>query len=347
MGISYVILEKNARVGDNWRLRYESAKLHTIREYSHLPYDRTFDDSYPEFLTKDDLAKGYIDWVKKFHINISLDTKLLSGKWDDNQRKWTLNIQTGESLGVLTASYVVLAVGVGGQVPFLPQLPGRVRSPTSSPRTSLTRGQEKYQGVVLHSEEYHSPKGFAGRRGVVVGSANTAHDVAEDMLDAGLSSVTMVQRSKTYVLPIEWYMKIQSRKYNTQIPIALADKLGNSLPNPILSLISRATLHTFARQNPERFIALEKAGFRVEVFGDPVYQILERLGGHYMDVGASQKIAAGEVGDLISLTSTPVVNSLIDQDEVELGLDPLHGEWIRFRRWDRVTRRSRRFCDRL
>lgn len=36
-------------------------------------------------------------------------------------------------------------------------------------------------------------------------SGGVAHDVAEDMLAAGLASVTMVQRSATLVVPIEHY----------------------------------------------------------------------------------------------------------------------------------------------
>ena len=43
--------------------------------------------------------------------------------------------------------------------------------------------QEKFRGVALHSDEYKSSKGFEGHTGIVVGSANTAHDIAEDMLE--------------------------------------------------------------------------------------------------------------------------------------------------------------------
>lgn len=48
----------------------------------------------------------------------------------------------------------------------------------------------------------------------------------------------------------------------------------------------------------ERFDALERAGFRVDRFGDLWKLLSERLGGHYMDVGCSAKIAAGLVCSL-------------------------------------------------
>lgn len=59
--------------------------------------------------------------------------------------------------------------------------------------------------------------------------------------------------------------------------------------------MSRATLHSKAAQEPGRFDALEKAGFLLDRDGDIIYQIFERFGGHYMDVGTSARIASGQV----------------------------------------------------
>lgn len=39
---SYVILDRNEKIGDNWMNRYDSARLHVPREYSHLPFGRIF-----------------------------------------------------------------------------------------------------------------------------------------------------------------------------------------------------------------------------------------------------------------------------------------------------------------
>lgn len=66
----------------------------------------------------------------------------------------------------------------------------------------------------MHSADYKNPKKWKGRPGVIIGTANTgtpldlhgagrvllisqAHDIADDMLEDGLSSVTMVQRGRT------------------------------------------------------------------------------------------------------------------------------------------------------
>ncbi|KAJ4318835.1 hypothetical protein N0V84_006648 [Fusarium piperis] len=96
LGVSYVVLEKNAQVGDAWRNRYESARLHTVREYSHLPFDRTFGPEHNEYLGKDDLAKGHEKWAEKYGID---------GKASQ-----------------ITANHIVIATGAGSQSPVMPQL---------------------------------------------------------------------------------------------------------------------------------------------------------------------------------------------------------------------------------
>lgn len=70
LGVSYVVIDEIQNVGDNWTSRYDSTRLHTTREFAHLPFERTFGAQYQEYLTKDDVARGFIQWTKKFNINL-------------------------------------------------------------------------------------------------------------------------------------------------------------------------------------------------------------------------------------------------------------------------------------
>lgn len=54
-------------------------------------------------------------------------------------------------------------------------------------------------------------------------------------------------------------------------------------------------LHEMANEQSDFFDALEAAGFKTERYGDLISALYERLGGHYMNVGASEKIAKGLV----------------------------------------------------
>ncbi|KIW63602.1 hypothetical protein PV04_08589 [Phialophora macrospora] len=306
LGVSYVVLDKNAQIGDNWMTRYDSARLHTAREYSHLPFDRTFPLPYQEFLTKYDLAKGYKEWIEKFGIDqhIWFNTTLDSGSWDDQSRIWTLHVRRADgSAQTLTTGHVVMATGGGGQIPIMPHYPGR----------------ETFQGTVLHSADFKSAEPWREKPGIVVGTANTAHDVAEDMVEAALSHITMVQRSRTYVLPCEYFKAISDRSYNAEVPTVDADREGYTMPYAVTRLLSQKALHAAAAKEPERFDALEKVGFRVERYGDIMWHICEKLGGHYMDVGCSDLIAKGKIkmkSDALPTHYTPTGLAFSDGTEI-------------------------------
>ncbi len=276
---SYIILERNSKIGDNWMNRYNSTRLHTPREFSHLPFDRTF-TGYQEYLTKFDLAKGYLDWARRTGVDQHIwpKTNLEAGSWDEQDKFWTLQVRQSDVKSIRTRN-IIMAVGACGQTPVMPNLPGRLN----------------FQGLVLHSTDYKSPEAWKGKAGVIVGTANTAHDVAQDMVAAGLSSVTMVQRARTFVVPVENYKYFSDFLYNTTIPTSESDFEFLSTPYAVNRLIANTALAAMAKQDPARFDALEAAGFRVERYGDIWYHLCERGGGHYVDVGCSKLISEGAV----------------------------------------------------
>lgn len=83
--------------------------------------------------------------------------------------------------------------------------------------------------------------------------------------------------------------------YNESVPTEFADKLTSTNPLGISRLTNQAILHPMAEKDVERYDALERAGFKTERYGDIIFQLCERFGGHYMDVGASAKISKGAV----------------------------------------------------
>lgn len=254
LGVNYLVLETHPRVGENWATRYESAKLHTPKDYSQLPFARIFSSEYQEYLDKHDLVRGYKEFIHRFGIDkhISWNTTLTQGQW--NGETWTLQILRSGKQETLSCRHVVLAVGSGGQVPLMPNLPGR----------------EYFQGQVLHSVDYHSADSWKGKKGIVVGTANTAHDVVSDMVEAGLQTTTMVQRGRTYVLPVEYFKAISDRIYNGKSRMEDVDREQHSQPQAVSRLLAMNSLNRMASQQPQRFDALERAGFKVERYGDIV-----------------------------------------------------------------------------
>ncbi|KAK7906304.1 hypothetical protein LTR67_001030 [Exophiala xenobiotica] len=304
LGVSYVIIEKHPNVGDSWKTRYDSMRLHTVREFAHLPFERTFPSTYQEWLTKYDLAEGYQRWAKKYGINIFLSTSLLSGSWIAEKNIWDLKIMRNGQESHITCSYMVFAVGGGAQFPISPNYEDR----------------HVFQGVTVHSGHYRNSGEWSGKHGVIIGTGNTGHDVAGDMLEAGLTSVTMVQRSKTLLVPSEHYRVNHDRVYNEKIPTKVADRLFCTGPAAIGRLMSLKAIERWTKMEPERYDSLERVGFKLDREGDMVSYLFGRFGGYALDVGVSPKISQGLIK--VKSDSVPV-------RYVEDGLVCANGDFIR------------------
>ncbi|KAF2011980.1 hypothetical protein BU24DRAFT_465556 [Aaosphaeria arxii CBS 175.79] len=60
-------------------------------------------------------------------------------------------------------------------------------------------------------------------------------------------------------------------------PTEVSDKLSFIAPNAVQRLVSQVFIHDLIRKNIDSFERLEKAGFKVNAFGDPYWHILERI----------------------------------------------------------------------
>ena len=245
----------------------------------NLPFENIWGPEYPYHLSKKDLVEGYRNWANKFLPNeIWLSTELIKARWNDDDKSWKLEMRQHGKVRELKTKHLVFALGLCS-MKYMPEFPNR----------------EAYKGIVLHGSEYRNAKEWRGKRAVIVGAANTGHDCADDMLKAGVSSITIVQRSPTPVLPVEYYSKVYDGVYNDNMPITLSDTMMVSNPTAITRLMAKRILGKMMTEQQERFDALERQGFRVIHAQDfDLYNsLLERFGSHYIDVGVSKKIADG------------------------------------------------------
>ncbi|KAJ6021124.1 monooxygenase [Penicillium herquei] len=131
---------------------------------------------------------------------------------------------------------------------------------------------------------------------IIIGSANTAFDIIEDCHAAGLET-TMNARSPTYILPFEYICQTLA---GYEIDVDAADKRISSLPSFVDAQIARGVYANLASKQPDRYTALEAAGFQVMDSRHPsvvlLHNLLERAGGHYIDVGGTKIIEEGKVG---------------------------------------------------
>ncbi|KOC15292.1 putative monooxygenase [Aspergillus flavus AF70] len=286
LGVESVMAERNPRPGDNWASRYDCMRFHIPTSFCDLPY-MSYDEELraPHLLTRDELASQVRRYVETFKLNMITSAQILSTKYDPSTRLWEVKIKTPAGQQTAHSKHLVLATGISSQEPYLPSV----------------ADSDFYQGTSLHSAQYRNAKQLAetGAKSVlVVGSANTAFDVLEDCHAAGLKT-TMVVRSPTYIVPVEYLCDNHSLgAYDMGVEIA--DRLFLTLPSYVDAQLARGLMTQFAAQEPHRYDALAAAGFPVIDSRDPdmalMHNLLERAGGHYVDVGGTKLLADGKAG---------------------------------------------------
>lgn len=264
LGISYIAFESYQEIGGSWAERYESFKLHTSRASSQMPFDTTWPaDEYSYFLSGEQLAEGYQRYARKYGLNVQTSSRVEKATWDEHEMIWTVSVRSNSGTETMRARHSVLATGPGGSVPKMPVLPNRA----------------EYQGQALHSVDYRTAKGWKGKKGVIIGTANTAHEVAVDMLEAGLQSVNMVQRGTTPVMPVSYYRHALDHVYNDEVPTDRSDRMWlTAIPAPITRRLTLQLMTHLSSQDSDYFDALDRAGFKNERICDLTHILFERVG---------------------------------------------------------------------
>jgi len=309
LGLRYILLEQRPEIGDSWGSRYDSLRWHTSKEYGNLPFGHTYLEEDDYMLPIKRIAAGHKGWAEKYGLELRTNTLVRDAVYDNKVGMWTVKATTGEETTTFKASNLVLTIGPGAQTPVSPEW-----------ATSEKIAASGFKGTIMHSVNYTSSTPWAGKRGIVVGTANTGHDVAEDMANAGMNT-TMIQRGATFIFPTEWLHAAEDVHYRRDTDIAEADRESFTYPNKVMrDIVNRATWNGI-KNNAERFDALERAGFKVERYGDIYNNLYVRFGGHYVDIGACARIVKGEIkvkGDAIKGLSE---NGLLFEDGTELSAD--------------------------
>jgi putative flavoprotein involved in K+ transport len=283
LGVDTLIVDRHARVGDNWRTRYHSLTLHNEVFVNHLPF-LPFPPTFPVYIPKDKLANWFESYVEALELNYWTSTELVSGSYDDKAKQWSVTLRRSDGTErVMRPRHLIFATGVSS-IPYTP---------------SDIPGLTEFAGTKVHSGDFKNAEQWKGRNVVVLGSGTSGHDVAQELHSHG-AHVTMIQRSKTYVVSLKEAQSVYAI-YSEGIPFDDCDLLATSFPYPVLQRSYQISTAKGREVDKTLLEGLEKRGFRLH-FGedDTGFQMmyLRRGGGYYFNVGCSDLIISGKI-DLI------------------------------------------------
>ncbi|HEY6746505.1 MAG TPA: NAD(P)/FAD-dependent oxidoreductase [Mycobacteriales bacterium] len=301
LGVPTIVVDKRARPGDQWRSRYKSLCLHDPVWYDHLPYLK-FPENWPVFAPKDKIADWLESYAKVMELNYWSSTEAKSAQYDEATGEWTVTVEREGQPLVLRPKQLVLATGMSGK-PNMPDYPG----------------MDVFRGDQHHSSAHPGPDAYAGKKCVVIGSNNSAFDICGALWEVG-ADVTMVQRSSTHIVRSDTLMDIGLGALYSEEAVAAgvttekADMIFASLPYRIMHEFQIPLYDQMRERDADFYERLEKAGFDHDWGPDGsglFMKYLRRGSGYYIDVGAADLVASGEVtlakGQVDHLTEHAVV----------------------------------------
>jgi cation diffusion facilitator CzcD-associated flavoprotein CzcO len=280
LGIDTLIVDREPRIGDNWRKRYHALVLHNQVHVNHLPYMR-FPPTWPAYIPKDKIAGWFESYVQSMELNYWTATELVGGSYDDQAKRWSVVLRHADgSKREMRPRHVVLATGASG-IPNIPDIPTL----------------RNFSGPILHSSQYKDAEAWKQKNVLVVGSGNSGHDIAQDLYSNG-AKVTLVQRSSTLIVSVEPSAQLPYALYDEGPSLEDCDLITASIP---LSVAKRS--HILLTQQAKKLDkdlldGLERKGFRLDFGEDGTgwqFKYLTRGGGYYFNVGCSDLIIKGEI----------------------------------------------------
>ncbi|KAF5392789.1 hypothetical protein D9757_000854 [Collybiopsis confluens] len=311
LDIPTLIVEKNTRIGDNWRSRYQALCLHDPVWYDHMAY-LPFPSNWPAYAPAQKLANWLESYADTMELNVWTSSEVTKATQNaDNTWVVTVRLSDGKHRVFNRVKHVVFATGLGAGKANMPTYPGA----------------ESFKGQILHSSEHKLASDHAGKKVVVIGSCTSAHDIASDYSLNGVD-VTMYQRGSTYIMSTQagWAVLFSGLYEEGGLPTDVADRVFASLPTNFMyhGFAQRATGY-IASIDKELLDGLHKRGFRtntgIEGSGYPML-IMTKASGYYLDTGASQMIIDGKIklkNDTLFTSFTP--NGIQFEDGSELSAD--------------------------
>ena len=285
LGVPTIVIERSARAGDQWRSRYKSLCLHDPVWYDHLPY-LDFPKNWPVFAPKDKIGDWLEMYTKVMELNYWASTEAVSASYDAEAHEWTVVVRRDGEEITLRPKELVLATGMSGKA-----------------NVPVFEGADVFRGDQHHSSRHPGPDAYAGKRAVVIGSNNSAHDICAALWENDVD-VTMVQRTSTHIVRSDSLMRIALGGLYSEEAVAAgmttqkADLTFASLPYRIMHEFQIPVYDEIRKVDADFYARLEAAGFLLD-YGDDdsglFMKYLRRGSGYYIDVGASDLVASGDI----------------------------------------------------
>ncbi|KAK8066420.1 indole-3-pyruvate monooxygenase YUCCA11 [Apiospora hydei] len=267
--VESLVIDRETRIGDNWRQRYKQLILHDPVWFDHMPYIQ-FPSHWPVFTPKDKLAEFFEAYAMLLELNVWTQTNMTSAKWDAGKQYWTVTVErkTGDKIETRTfhPRHIIQATGHSGKKNFPP-----------------SRGWKTSADVYVTVQSFREPTL------TLQGNAPSSSDLAiQGMTIIDVRGLVRFHRRHRPIRPL----------LRRQAPVDDADLILWSLPRPVHKALQQQAAALSIENDRATLEGLTKAGFKLDSGPDGAglfFKYFQRGGGYYIDVGCSQLIIDGKI----------------------------------------------------
>lgn len=197
-GFKVTVFERAEGVGGLWRQTTNTQQTSVLPQtftntskFTGTMTDFPMPDDYPVHPNGDQIRKYFEGYVKAFDIerHIRFSTEVVALAYHDVTKTWRLTVRPVGSPDerkdeTFDFDRVVIATGSFSK----PQIPD-------------IKGQERFEGEILHSQAFKDPTKYKGKTVVIVGLGNTSADSISALIGVGAKRVIVSHRHKAVIIP--------------------------------------------------------------------------------------------------------------------------------------------------
>ncbi|GAA2147150.1 NAD(P)/FAD-dependent oxidoreductase [Nocardioides koreensis] len=192
-GRECVVLDRNQRIGDNWRQQWDSLRLYSPAKFDGLP-GMPFPGEPWSFPGKEDVADYLESYARRFELPVRLGVRVDRLSAAPDGHGYVVTTDTGP----LHCDNVVVATGTFGRTPKIPEA-AKDLDPSI---------------LQLHSSEYRRPGQLRDGPVLVVGASHSGTDIAYEVAET--HQTTLAGRDCGEI-PI----RLESRRMHVVFPMLL------------------------------------------------------------------------------------------------------------------------------
>ncbi|KAJ7624507.1 hypothetical protein FB45DRAFT_728756, partial [Roridomyces roridus] len=136
LGVRTILIDRNPRIGDNWRNRYEALCLHDPVWYDHMPYI-PFPSTWPVYTPARKIANWLDHYAEAMELDVWTSSTVKSAR-KNAEGTWDVIVERDGKERIFHPKHLVFATGIGANEGKTPSMPG----------------MENFKGQILHSTKH-------------------------------------------------------------------------------------------------------------------------------------------------------------------------------------------------